>query len=34
MSVLDIRKTQDAFPLPWPSRVSVPVRLEAAAPTQ
>ena len=34
MSVLDIRKTQTALGLPWASRVSVPVRLEAAALTQ
>ena len=34
MSVLDIWKTKTALGLPWASRVSVPVRLEGAAPRQ
>jgi hypothetical protein len=34
MSELDIWKTQNASGSPWESRMSVPVRLEAAALTQ
>jgi hypothetical protein len=34
MSVLDILNTKTALGLPWASRMSVPVRLEAAALTQ
>jgi hypothetical protein len=34
ISVLDILKTKTALGLAWASRVSVPVRFDAAAPTQ